>query len=66
MSDHKIKVRAKDPAKPVFLEGTKPGNRELDEQGRDVRVIRDAPVLVENTRYYRRRLAKGDLVKVKE
>lgn len=46
---------------PVFLEG-KP--RKLDADGNDVNVIRDEVVEVPNTRYYRRRIAVGDLVLV--
>lgn len=48
---------------PVHREG---GVREVDANGRDLLTITDQPVEVPNTRYYRRRLAMGDLVTVEE
>lgn len=58
----KIKVRMGANG-PVFMPGMP---RVLDDQGQDVNVIREEAVEVENNRYYRRRIAKGDLVLVEE
>lgn len=48
---------------PVHREG---GAREVDAQGRDLLTITDQVVEVPDTRYYRRRIAMGDLVVVEE
>lgn len=48
---------------PVHREG---GLREVDAQGRDLLTIGEQPVQVPNTRYYRRRIAMGDLLVVEE
>jgi hypothetical protein len=59
-----LRVRAAHPDRPVPIPGVK---RQLGEDGRDVHVIRsDAVVEVESTRYYRRRIAAGDLVLVEK
>jgi hypothetical protein len=47
---------------PVFMEGIT--RRLLDENGKDMNTIGEEPVEVDNTSYYRRRIAKGDLVVV--
>jgi len=59
------KIRVKAGANgPVFMEGFP--RRRLDENGRDMSVITDVAVEVPNTRYYRRRLLKCDLIRVIE
>ena len=60
----KLKVKA-GPNGPVFMEGF--SRRRLDENGQDMTVIAgDVAVEVPNTRYYRRRIDKGDLIRVFE
>lgn len=52
------------PNGPVFREGER---RQLDADGKDTTVIVEKTVVeVPNTRYYRQRIAKGDLVLVEE
>lgn len=58
-----LKVRAADSSKPVHREN---GVREVDSQGNDLLTIKDQPVEVPDTHYYRKRLRLGDLVEVKE
>jgi hypothetical protein len=48
---------------PVFREGEP---RSLDENGQEMTTITETVVEVPNTQYYRRRIAKGDLVRVEE
>jgi len=63
MASGQLRVKA-GPNGPVILEGEK--RRKLDESGQDTNVIRDEAVLVPNTRYYRRRIEKGDLVLIEQ
>ncbi len=58
-----LKVKA-GPNGPVFMEGFP--RRRLDENGHDMTVITEIAVEVPNTRYYRQRILKGDLVRVVE
>jgi hypothetical protein len=57
----KILVKA-GPNGPVFMEGIT--RRLLDENGKDMNTIGEEPLEVDNTSYYRRRIAKGDLIAV--
>lgn len=47
---------------PVHMPGL--GVRQLDASGKDIHVISDQVVEVPDTRFYRRRIEKGDLVVV--
>jgi len=58
----KLTVKA-GPNGPVFMADMP---RVLDDGGKDVNVIRDEPVEVPDTRYYRNRIRAGDLVLVSE
>jgi hypothetical protein len=55
-----IKVKAADPDKPVIMPGVR---RRVDADGRDLDCIRDEWIDVPNTRFYRLRIAQGDLVR---
>lgn len=53
------------PGRLVFFEGQQMRDRVLDENGQDLKRIPETESIeVPDTRYYRRRIAAGDLIRV--